>query len=402
MTDDTTNDAEHSVRRDTAGLQARKRSRRRAVARWLAAGAGMGLLLRTGAEQAEAANGDTVRAGQTTDSTTSTRLRTNVASLTPDTTVDGLQGYADGANNAGLFGRNNASNGIGVAGAASSGTGVFGQSTNGFGVGGQSDANHGVYGKSTSGIGVNAVSGSGFGVYAKSTSNTAVRAESTSGIAVMGTTDVQTAVFGQCTSTQSPGVWGDSKYAGIRGTTPVESGYAGLFDGRVLVNGSFTAMGAKSAAVPHPDGTLRRLYCLESPESFFEDFGQGQLTGGRAQVRLDPDFIVVVRAGDYSVFLTPEGDCRGLYVTAKTPGSFEVRELQGGTCGISFRYRVVAHRKDVQGPRFERVIPPREGLPLPTGPGVGGRPSPTQPSPEVTPVPTATTRATSTSGPLPR
>jgi len=31
--------------------------------------------------------------------------------------------------------------------------------------------------------------------------------------------------------------------------------------------------GPKSAAVPHPDGTLRRLYCVESPESWFEDFG---------------------------------------------------------------------------------------------------------------------------------
>ena len=33
---------------------------------------------------------------------------------------------------------------------------------------------------------------------------------------------------------------------------------------------------------------------------------------------------------EYRVFLTPEGNCKGLYVTNKTPSSFEVRELQDG------------------------------------------------------------------------
>jgi hypothetical protein len=52
--------------------------------------------------------------------------------------------------------------------------------------------------------------------------------------------------------------------------------------------------GPKSAAVPHPDGTTRILYCLECPESWFEDFGKGQLARGKAQIAFDPDFAAIV------------------------------------------------------------------------------------------------------------
>ena len=39
---------------------------------------------------------------------------------------------------------------------------------------------------------------------------------------------------------------------------------------------------------------------------------------------------------EYHVFLTPNGDCKGLYIAAKTPTSFEVRELGGGTSSVRF------------------------------------------------------------------
>ncbi|PYQ01469.1 MAG: hypothetical protein DMF83_25545 [Acidobacteria bacterium] len=81
------------------------------------------------------------------------------------------------------------------------------------------------------------------------------------------------------------------------------SGTAGYFEGKVIVLGDFTvAKGAKSAAVPHPDGSYRRLYSLESPESFFEDFGRARLARGKAYVELDRDFAALVRRTDYYVF----------------------------------------------------------------------------------------------------
>jgi hypothetical protein len=35
-----------------------------------------------------------------------------------------------------------------------------------------------------------------------------------------------------------------------------------------------------------------------------------------------------------------------------------VRELKSGTASLSFSYRVVARRKDIAGPRLERVAAP--------------------------------------------
>jgi hypothetical protein len=158
-------------------------------------------------------------------------------------------------------------------------------------------------------------------------------------------------------STGSTGVYGVS----TSGTGVYGQGgsYAGLFVGPVVVQGDFTVVGGvKSAAVPHPDGSLRRLCAIEAPESWFEDFGEGQLANGRGEVRFDPDFAAVVRTQDFHVFLTPQGDCNGLFVGRRSASGFEVRELRAGTASVSFSYRVVAKRKDVNGRRLERVAKP--------------------------------------------
>jgi hypothetical protein len=109
---------------------------------------------------------------------------------------------------------------------------------------------------------------------------------------------------------------------------------AALLDFRAPpVTGNLTVIGTKSAAVAFPDGTNRALYCMESPELWFEDFG------------------TVIKRGDYRVFVTPEGDCRGLYVRRKGGASFEVRELAGGKSSVAFSYRIVGRRKDVRAQR---------------------------------------------------
>ena len=108
---------------------------------------------------------------------------------------------------------------------------------------------------------------------------------------------------------------------------------------------------AKGCAVPFPDGTYRTLYCMESPEVWFEDFGAAKLKRGRVIVKLDEDFAKVIKRGDYKVFLTPEGDCRGLYVRRKSAANFEVREFMGGTSSVAFSYRIVGRRKDIRNQR---------------------------------------------------
>ncbi|MBI4012194.1 MAG: hypothetical protein HY359_07815 [Candidatus Rokubacteria bacterium] len=138
-------------------------------------------------------------------------------------------------------------------------------------------------------------------------------------------------------------------------------GLAGVFFGHVSVIGSFGVFGGpKSAAVPFRDGSHRLLYSMESPESWFEDFGTARLVRGRATVKLDRRFAAVVRRDRLHVFLTPEGECRGLCVRRKSTVGFEVRELQQGTSSLRFTYRVVALRKDVKAPRFARVRLPEK------------------------------------------
>jgi hypothetical protein len=149
----------------------------------------------------------------------------------------------------------------------------------------------------------------------------------------------------------------------------VPTNFAGVFNGKVQVNGDLIVPATvtarfKSAIVPFPDGSHRLLHCMESPEHWFEDFGAAKLKRGRAVVRLDPDFAKVIKRGGYKVFLTPEGDCRGLYVR-KSAVSFEVRELMGGTSSVAFAYRIVGRRKDIKGHRRfakidTRLVLPRE------------------------------------------
>jgi hypothetical protein len=93
-------------------------------------------------------------------------------------------------------------------------------------------------------------------------------------------------------------------------------------------------------------------------------------------VKIDASFAKVIKRGDYRVFVTPEGDCQGLYVRRKSANSFEVRELTGGKSSVAFSYRIVGRRKDIkQHRRFAKVDMP---LPLPTRPPRAPRkPAPT-------------------------
>jgi hypothetical protein len=223
-----------------------------------------------------------------------------------------------------------------------------------------------------------------------------------------GTTGVGTGVFGQTaaplgtgvlgtssghstTSTLfsgSPGVWGDtggkaeSNFVGVVGTADDNSagnffnnstGDATLFLGNnstdktatvliaqgdniggkcsIDVSGNLTCngdlVGANIEAVVSAGGGARKvaLYAMQSPENWFEDFGSGALTNGAATITLDPAFTQTVNTGtEYHVFLTPNGDSKGLYVSQKTVTSFEVREQGGGTSSVAFDYRIVAKR----------------------------------------------------------
>ena len=121
----------------------------------------------------------------------------------------------------------------------------------------------------------------------------------------------------------------------------------------VSISGNLTVSGAKNNVVKLDDGRSVLLYALESPDNWFEDFGTVKLVNGSAVVKIDPTFAQTTNVTiPYKVFLTPNGECSGLYVTNKTADSFEVREIGGGRSNIEFDFRIVARRKGYEDGRF--------------------------------------------------
>jgi hypothetical protein len=304
--------------------------------------------------------------------------------------------YGSG-NGTGVYG--NSANGVGVGGMGNT-LGVWGDSAtiNGTGVAAYSDATsgsgNGVYGQSasTSGIGVsgNAIANTGnaYGVYG-GTATTGFGA-GVFGIATASTGNAY-GLFGQSSGTSGNGVFGyanapSGSTIGVAGFVESPAGTAGYFvarsgsglilqgisgnpgtqvftvdaSGNLDISGNLTVAGSKSARVKLQDGREVALYAVESPENWFEDFGTAQLQGGATRVSLEPGFLQTVdTAADYHVFLTPKGDCHGLYVAGTTSAGFEVRELGGGNASITFDYRIVAHRRGFENVRLQDVHLPQ-------------------------------------------
>ena len=228
----------------------------------------------------------------------------------------------------GVLGSGTGSGSTGVYGGANSfgSVGVYGQNLNSGSVGQLGTSvgpfSAGVYGSGTT-YGVYGDGGSsGYGVY---------------GLGLFG-------IYGSGTET---GVAGSGTSIGVIGTA------TGIGTYGVFSNGNTGATGTKSAVVALPDDRVVEVYAMESPEIWFEDFGIGHLHDGVAEITLDSTFALSVNAdAGYHVFLTPNGDCEGLYVTQKGPASFQVRELRGGQSNIAFDYRIVAKRRGYENVRM--------------------------------------------------
>jgi hypothetical protein len=250
----------------------------------------------------------------------------------------------------------------GIYGAGIVQPGVIGFSRDGDGAQGASFTGTAVRAASFFGPGVQSVSGALSGVTGISnTQGPPVGMSIPTTAGVVGTSGQRPGVIG--TSNALMGVYGFSTgNAGIVGETANPNSFAGFFAGNAVVTGTLTAA-VKNAMVAFPDGSQRVLHCMESPEHWFEDFGTAKLKNGRAVVALDADFAKVIKRGDYRVFVTPEGDCRGLYVRNRSAARFEVRELAGGTSNVAFSYRIVGRRKDIRKHRRFAKIDTRLQLP---------------------------------------
>jgi hypothetical protein len=225
---------------------------------------------------------------------------------------------------------------------------------------------------STDGIGVygtaTASSGNNYGVYGYSNSS--------AGTGVFGyankTGDYTTAgVYGRSDASNGYGVAGYNSSYGTgmaawgRLSNLIEA-YDGEYpggtirfwvdnSGNVAADGNFVSF--KTSKLDNEDHILASV---QSPEVWLEDFGRASLVDGKTVVVIAPDFAGVANLSEeYHVFLTPLGDCLGLYVINMMPSAFEVRELNGGKSTIPFSYLIVAKATGSETVRLPEVTIPK-------------------------------------------
>ena len=141
---------------------------------------------------------------------------------------------------------------------------------------------------------------------------------------------------------------GGSKYGVYGYATGTGTNYG------VYYSNGLGGSGSKSCIVKTSQGPTA-LYCQESPENWFEDFGEGTLVNGQTHIELDALFLETVTinaANPMKVFVQLEGDCNGVYVSKGITG-FDVVELKNGTSNVPFSYRVVAKRKGFEDKRLD-------------------------------------------------
>jgi hypothetical protein len=206
---------------------------------------------------------------------------------------------------------------VGVAGESVSSVGVVGKSSSNDGVDGTSSSGRGVEGDSTSGDALDGFSSTGTGLYAESDGS------AYSGAFVVGS-NIGTYTLSANIPLEAADNQGDNVF-------------------EVDAAGDVTYAGSLNSVSSAARGTKVRAFGPKSTTPTVEDSGSAELVAGAAAVRLDPTFASSIDPHvAYRVFLTPDGDTRGLYVATKAPGGFIVRETQGGRSTLAFDYRIIA------------------------------------------------------------
>lgn len=106
-----------------------------------------------------------------------------------------------------------------------------------------------------------------------------------------------------------------------------------------------------SCAIPDVNNNMVVMHCPETPEFYFEDYGQGQLVNGRAHIDIDPNLVKNVIINDkhpLRVYIQLEDNeqCMGVIVKNKSGTGFDVVELGGGTSNTPFQWHIVCNVAD--------------------------------------------------------
>jgi hypothetical protein len=284
-----------------------------------------------------------------------------VAGTTP--AGDGVYGYTSAA-----------SGGIGVYGTSANGYGTYGSTTTGEGygvVGEVSNGGVGVYGGTYSGDGVDAATTSGYGVFDEAFgSGYGMEILTGSGYGLISETDGNVPVYTRNAAGNGSDIEGT--YIGLLGRAPASvKGFPLTLtdsdgDDLFFVNGlgDVYYAGSLNGFARTANGATVTAFSAKTTAPTVEDTGTAKLVAGEAAVRFDPAFAASIEAPDsYRVFLTADGDTRGLFVASKTPAGFVVRESQGGRSTVSFDYRVVATSLGQTGRRMSFTTAAAIGVP---------------------------------------
>ena len=295
-------------------------------------------------------------------------------------------------------------NNAGVSGKSAAGTGVLGQVSSGIGVRGTADSGTAVDANSTSGNGVfgttlsNAAHISSAGVFGEDVGSSSgafgVLGFSRTGIGVQGDnfevgTNLNAAVVGLTFASgiftyfpahptgglfnsdtgegvvaETSGAQAEAMSAANFGGGPIMRGYAAHTEVMELDNSGNMIIAGKLTQHGHPGGITHTngagdvvMYAPSEAAATVEDVGEARLVAGQTFVRIDPRFRATMNAGrPYLVFVTPQGDTDGLFVTQKTPVGFTVREHVGRS-DIAFDYRIVA--EPIDGPSVRLPAAPK-------------------------------------------
>jgi hypothetical protein len=271
------------------------------------------------------------------DGVSANTIQAETSATNGDSAVAGISNATSGRAE-GLYGASNTGDGIyGItnAGSSSGYAGVYGLSTNSYGVFGQSTNEYGVYGESTYGYA---------GVFDSDAGHAAT-------------------LYAQNSYTYG--------YPLEAYNSALDTAFWVDYDADGVFSGYVEALGGFKTVQRERDGTALEAFGPESTRATIEDTGTARLEGGEGAVRFDSAFAGTIDAArGYQVFLTPNGDTRGLYVAAKYEGGFIVRENEHGRSSVYFDYRVVAHpygasdarlaKADVKRPPSPRLSRPAQ------------------------------------------
>ncbi|MBK5214301.1 MAG: hypothetical protein JJE55_11650 [Flavobacteriaceae bacterium] len=132
-----------------------------------------------------------------------------------------------------------------------------------------------------------------------------------------------------------------------------------------VTNRKIVGTGTVSEIVPTKEYGRITLTCPESPEYWYQDYGDVRLVNGRATIQLDEilaDVIVVDEQNPIRVTCTPVGMpyFNGVTIMKQTNNSVEILELNGGRHSGKLQYQIVVKPKTNYG---------EERFPQAPGPG---------------------------------